>query len=77
MNNNEQSSQDKNQSNSAPKLRVERVHGGTNVEEIEIPELMNEPECPHTNMVRDYTETEFIAFMCDNPKCGILKLYNK
>ena len=59
-----------------PKLRVEKLHGGDNIEEIITPELMNEPECQHPNMVRDYSETEFIAFVCDNPKCGIVKLFN-
>lgn len=72
MNNKEQSKQTEKW-----KLRVERTHGGENVEEIEKPELINEPDCPHENMTRDLTETDFIAFVCDNPKCGIVKLFNK
>lgn len=59
------------------KFRVEGVHGGENVEEIEKVELMNDPECIHEQMHRDYTETDFIAFVCDNPKCGMVKLFNK
>lgn len=74
--NNKKQSQD-NQQSTSKRFRVEKVHGGDNVEEIETPELMNDPSCPHTNMVRDYTETDFIAFVCDNPKCGIVKLYNQ
>lgn len=68
------------QNSSAPppeQRRVEKIHGGVNVEEIVTPELMNEPECEHKNMVRDASETEFIAFVCDNPRCGIVKLFNK
>lgn len=71
--NNEQQSKDKTQSNS--KLRVERVHGGDNVEEIDTLELINDPTCKHISMSRDYTEKDFIAFVCDNPKCGMVKLY--
>ena len=78
--NNEQQSKDKNTSSSkwevpGKKLRVEKVHGGTNVEEIETLELINDPTCKHISMSRDYTETDFIAFVCDNPKCGMVKLY--
>lgn len=76
---NSQPLKDNQTSNSEPKnkkLRVERVHGGENVEEIETPELMNDPACPHTSMSRDPSEKDFIAFVCDNPKCGVVKLYH-
>lgn len=61
----------------APKSRVNKVHGGDVVEEIDKPTPINQPGCPHTNMSRDYTETDFIAFMCDNPKCGVVALFDK
>lgn len=57
-------------------LRVERVHGGKVVEEIEKPELMNNPDCKH-EWVLDPTETDFIAYMCSKKDCGIVKLYDK
>lgn len=82
MNNNQQY-QDKTTSNSdrwdagQKKFRVEKVHGGENVEEIDTLIRINEPDCPHTSMSRDHSETEFIAFICDNPQCGIVKLFNK
>ena len=81
MNNNQQS-QDKNTStsdrwNAGQSLRVEKAHGGVNVEEIEKPELMNEPDCKHEKWEIDPTETEFIAYICANPKCGIVKLFDK
>lgn len=59
--------------------RVNRVHGGQVVESIapEEIELMNEPDCKHPNMVRDPTETDFNAFMCDNPKCGVVAIVEK
>lgn len=82
--NNSKPSQDRNQSSSdwlppslEKKLRVEKVHGGENVEEVENVVLINEPDCPHTSMTLDPTETDFIAYVCDNPKCAMVKLYNK
>lgn len=81
--NNQQQSRDKSTSSSdrwdagQKKLRVDKLHGGVNVEEVETPELMNEPQCTHPNMVRDHSETEFIAFQCDNPKCAIVALFDK
>lgn len=63
--------------NSQHVFRVDKVHGGEVVEEIEKPELMNEPGCTHVNLVRDATETEFDAFVCQNPKCGIVIIFNK
>lgn len=59
--------------------RVNRSHGGNMVEAIAPEELepMNEPNCPHTTATRDHSETDFIAFVCDNPKCGLVVLYDK
>lgn len=59
--------------------RVNRVHGGQIVEAIseEELELMNDPYCKHPNMVRDPTETDFNAFICDNPKCGEVAIVDK
>lgn len=57
-------------------FRVDKVHGGQVVEEVEKPELMNEPDCKHASFSIDPTETDFIAYVCDNPKCAIVKLYS-
>lgn len=61
------------------KGRVESTHGGEIVEAIapEELELINDPECKHETLVRDETETEFNAFVCANPDCGIVALYDK
>lgn len=60
-----------------PKLRVERKHGGHNVEEISTVVPVNDPSCKHVSWTLDPTETDFIAYVCDNPNCGIVKLYDK
>lgn len=62
-----------------PKLRVETKHGGENVEEIDVANIVsvNDANCPHTNMSRDYSETEFVAFTCDNPNCGVVYIRDK
>lgn len=59
-----------------PKLRVERVHGGRVVEEIEKPTLINNPSCEH-HWVIDPTEVDFIAYVCDKPDCGVAKIFDK
>lgn len=59
------------------KPRTDKVHGGDLVEEIETPTPVNEATCPHTHMSRDYSETDFIAFVCDNPNCGVVALFDK
>lgn len=53
-------------------------HGET-VEVVEAKDLVsvNDADCQHDMMHRDYTETDFIAFVCDNPNCGIVKLFDK
>jgi len=58
------------------KLRVDKVHGGTLVEEIETPEPMNNQECEHEWEI-DPTETDFLAYMCIKKDCGIVMLYDK
>lgn len=59
--------------------KVTRDHGGELVEAIapEELELMNQPECKHTTLVRDASETEFNAFICANPNCGVVVLFDK
>lgn len=61
------------------KSRVDDQHGGELVEEIRSENivLMNDPNCTHERMLRDETETDFLAFQCANPKCGIVKLIDK
>jgi len=59
--------------------RVNKTHGGEVVESIapEDVELMNEPDCKHESLIRDETETDFNAFICANPKCGNVVLFDK
>lgn len=59
--------------------KVTRDHGGELVEAIapEELELMNEPDCKHELLVRDASETEFNGFICSNPKCGVVVLFDK
>jgi hypothetical protein len=59
--------------------RVDKEHGGEIVEAIAPKELelMNDPNCKHENMTRDPSETDFNAFICDNPKCGIIAILDK
>lgn len=57
-------------------FRVEKVHGGEVVEEIETPQPMNNPGCDH-EWELDSTETDFIAYRCTKKDCGIVMLYDK
>lgn len=59
--------------------RVTRTHGGELVEAIapEEVEPMNDPDCKHKTLVRDPSETEFNAFICSNPKCARIVLYDR
>ncbi len=61
------------------KGRVETTHGGEIVEAIapEEIELMNDPECKHEQLIRDESETEFNGFICANPDCGVVVLFDK
>ena len=57
-------------------FRVDTVHGGTVVEQIEKPQPMNDPDCVHEWEI-DPTETDFLAYMCIKNECGIVVLYDK
>ncbi len=59
--------------------RMSKTHGGTTVESISPEDLesMNDADCKHEKLVRDETETEFNAFICANPKCNEVVLFNK
>lgn len=59
--------------------RVTKTHGGQIVQAIAPEELesFNDAECKHEKLVRDESETEFNAFVCANPKCGEVVLFNK
>lgn len=59
--------------------RVKSTHGGELVDAIAPEELIsvNDADCKHEKLVRDETETDFIAFMCANPNCGEVMLYDK
>lgn len=59
--------------------RVSKIHGGKLVEAISPEDLesFNDTECKHVTLIRDPSETEFIAFICSNPKCSEVVLYNK
>lgn len=59
--------------------RVTERHGGKVVESVSLDELVsvNDADCQHLRLVRDASETEFNAFMCANPNCAIVMLYDK
>lgn len=59
--------------------RVSKSHGGELVEAISVDdlELMNDPDCKHETMIPDPTEDLGTAYVCANPKCGIVAIYNK
>lgn len=65
--------------NESASNRVDKTHGGEVVEAIapEEVELMNDPECKHVELVRDESETDFNGFICANPRCGIVVLFEK
>jgi hypothetical protein len=59
--------------------KVTAKHGGKVVEAISEDELISvhDSECKHKNLVRDPSETEFNAFMCANPNCAVVVLFDK
>lgn len=59
--------------------RMAKTHGGQTVESIapEDLESVNDAECKHERLVRDDTETEWNAFICANPKCHEVVLFDK
>jgi hypothetical protein len=61
------------------KGRVDLTHGGELVEAISPDDLISvhDSSCKHKTLVRDPSETEFNAFICANPDCGEVMLYDK
>jgi len=61
------------------KSRVQKVHGGLKADAISPEELvpMNDPDCKHESMTRDPSETDFNAFICDNPNCNVVAIIEK
>ena len=59
--------------------RVDKTHGGELVEAIAPGDLtsFNDADCKHEKLVIDPTETDFKAFMCANPNCNEVMLYDK
>lgn len=59
--------------------RVTRVHGGKVVETISQEDLIsvNDADCVHERLLRDYSEEDYIAFTCANPNCGEVVLFSK
>ena len=59
--------------------RVSSAHGGELVKAVSDEELVsfNDADCKHVTLVRDPEETEFIAFVCANPNCNEVVLFDK
>ena len=59
--------------------RMKQAHGGELVEAIAPEELVSvhDSECKHEKLVRDETETDFNAFLCANPNCSEVFLYDR
>lgn len=59
--------------------KVTAKHGGKVVETVSKDELVsfNDSECKHVTLIRDPSETEFNAFMCSNPNCAVVVIYEK
>jgi len=59
--------------------KVTAKHGGKVVETVSKDELIsvNDSDCKHKNLVRDPSETEWNAFMCDNPNCAIIVIFDR
>lgn len=59
--------------------RVTKTHGGRLVEAVapEDLESFNDATCKHEKLVRDESETDFNAFLCANPQCSEVFLYDK
>lgn len=62
-----------------PMSRVNKTHGGVLVESIATEDLesVNDANCKHEKLVRDTSETQFIGFVCSNPDCSEVVLFNK
>lgn len=59
--------------------RVDKTHGGELVEAIAPGELesFNDADCKHEKLIRDETEKDFNAFLCANPLCNEVFMYDK
>lgn len=59
--------------------KVTAKHGGKVVESISEDELIsvNDSECKHKSLTRDPTEKQWNAFICDNPNCAVVVIYDK
>jgi len=59
--------------------RVTKIHGGKTVESVSPEDLesFNDANCKHKLLVRDASETEFNAFVCANPDCNEVVVYDK
>lgn len=59
--------------------RVTKLHGGEVIEAVAIEELesFNDADCKHEKLVRDETEKEFNAFVCSNPNCSEVILFDR
>lgn len=78
MTRNKNKQEDERQSKEAPG-RVTKTHGGELVEAIAPEELVSvhDSSCKHEKLVRDESETDFIAFTCANNACHEVMLYDK
>lgn len=74
-----QSKQEDDRRNQERMDRVTTAHGGQVVESIapEDLESFNDADCKHEKLIRDDSETDFAAFMCANPLCNEIMLYDK
>jgi len=63
----------------ATPTRMSKTHGGELVESIAPEELesFNDATCKHEKLIKDPTETEFIAFVCANNNCNEVVLFDK
>ena len=59
--------------------RMGKIHGGKVVEAISPDDIVsvNDDIFNHELFVRDETEKDFNAFVCSNPACGEVIVYNK
>lgn len=79
--NSEKSKEDQKNEEPQPRerSRMDRSHGGKLLDAISPEELVsfNDASCKHETMTRDPSETEFNAFICDNPNCNVVALSTK
>lgn len=58
---------------------VTKKHGGKVVESIAPEDMISvhDSDCKHESLTRDPTEKQWNAFICDNPNCAIVVIYDK